>query len=51
MTRSLSSLSDNFVEGFHNVKCKDFKSCLEYIRVKYKLLILSVSIKNTLSKP
>ena len=34
MSTSLSNLVDNLSEGLHNNKCKDCKSCLEYIKVK-----------------
>ena len=36
MESSLSSLADNLAEGFHNSKCEDCKSGLEYIKVKDK---------------
>ena len=41
MATSLSSLirakdSDNPAEGLHNSKCKEFKSCYEYIKVRNK---------------
>ena len=35
---SLSSLADNLTKGFHNSKCKDSKSCLEYVEAKDKYL-------------
>ena len=35
---SLSSLADNLAESFQNSKCKDYKSCLEYIKAKDKSL-------------
>ena len=38
MVSSLSSLADNLSEGLHNSKCKVFKSCLEFIKVKNKLI-------------
>ena len=34
MSSSFSSLVDNLSEGLHNDKCKDCKSCLEYIPIK-----------------
>ena len=36
---SLSSLADNLAKGFHNSKCEDCESCLEYMKVKDKLFI------------
>ena len=36
LVSSLSSLGDNLPEGLHNNKCKECKSCLEYIKVKDK---------------
>ena len=33
MSSSLSNFADNLAEGFHNKKCKDCKSCLEYIKI------------------
>ena len=51
MASSLSSLADNLVEGLHNRKCKDFKSCLEYIKVNNKLLIFKcLNYNNNLKK-
>ena len=38
MANSLTSLTDNFVEGLHNGKCKDCKSSLEYMTAKDDLL-------------
>lgn len=38
MGSSLSSLTDNLVEGLHKGKCKDCKSSLEYMTVKDSLL-------------
>ena len=38
MVSSLSSLADNFSEVLHNSKCKVFKSCLEFIKFKNKLI-------------
>ena len=34
MLSLLSSLADNFVEGLHNNKCKDCKSCFGYMKVR-----------------
>ena len=42
MASSLSSLGEYLDEGLHKSKFKDSKSCLEYIKVKDKLLISSV---------
>ena len=44
MGSSLSNPADNLADGLHNSKCKDCKSCLEYIKVKDKLII-SKSLK------
>ena len=40
MSMSLSKLIDNLSEGFHNDKCLDCKSCLDYIKTKNEKLIL-----------
>ena len=40
MSTSLSKLVDNLSEGFHNNKCLDCESCLDYIRTKNERLIL-----------
>ena len=43
MSSSLSELSklvDNLLEGLHNNKCVDCKSCLHYIKTKNEKLIL-----------
>ena len=37
------SLIDNFSEGLPNSKCKDCKSCIEYIKAKDKLLLFKCS--------
>ena len=55
MSGSLSSLTGNFTEGFHNNKFKDCKSCLEYILTINKYLIFKCleykkSYKNILIK-
>ena len=39
MSTSLSKLIDNLSEGLHNDKCKDFKSCLDYMTTKDEQLI------------
>ena len=39
MSSSLSSLVDNLSEGLHCDKCKDCKSCLDYMSVKDDQLI------------
>ena len=39
MSSSLSNLVDRLSEGFHNDKCTEFKSCLEYISTKDNKLI------------
>ena len=39
MSSSLSNLADDFSRGFHNDKCKDCKSCLEYMSAKDNQLI------------
>ena len=39
MSSSLSNLIDNLVEGLHNNKCIDLKSCLEYIKIEDTHLI------------
>ena len=36
MSTSLSKLVDNLSEGLHNNKCKNCKSCLDYMRTKMK---------------
>ena len=40
---SIWSLVDNFEEGLCNSKCKNCKSCLEYIKAKDKLLLFQCS--------
>ena len=39
MSTSLSKLVDNLSEGFHNNRCVDCKSCLDYMKTKYEKLI------------
>ena len=39
MSSSPSNLFDNFSEGLHSDKCKDCKSCLDYMSVKDDQLI------------
>ena len=39
MSMSLSKLIDNLLEGLHNNKCLDCKSCLDYIKTKNEKLI------------
>ena len=39
MSSSLSSLADNSSEGYHNHKCTNCKSCLDYISAKDNQLI------------
>ena len=40
MSSSLSKLVDNLSEGIHNNKCVDCCSCLDYIKIKNKKLLL-----------
>ena len=40
MSSSLSKLVDNLSEGIHNNKCVDCSSCLDYIKIKNKKLLL-----------
>ena len=40
MPSSLSKLVDNLSEGIHNNKCVDCNSCLDYINIKNKKLLL-----------
>ena len=42
MVSSLSSLADNLSEGLHNSKCKVFKSCLEFIKVKKNWYLIKI---------
>ena len=43
MSSLLSNLADNLAKGLQNNKCKDCKSCLEYIKMNDKFLILNYS--------
>ena len=40
MSSSISKLVDNLSEGVHNNKCVDCNSCLDYIKIKNKKLLL-----------
>ena len=40
MSSSLSKLVENLSEGIHNNKCVDCNSCLDYIKIKNKKLLL-----------
>ena len=40
MESSLSCLTNNLANGLHNNKCKEYKSCFEYIKDTY-LRVLS----------
>ena len=40
MSSSLSKLVDNLSEGIHSNKCVDCNSCLDYIKIKNKKLLL-----------
>ena len=40
MSLSLSKLADNLLEGLHNNKYLNSKSCLDYIKTKNEKLIL-----------
>ena len=44
MSSSLSKLVDNLSEGIHNNKCVDCNSCLDYIKIKNKKLLLNALI-------
>ena len=44
MSSSLSKLVDNLSEGIHNDKCVDCNSCLDYIKIKNKKLLLNALI-------
>ena len=55
MSSLLSSFEDKLAEGFRNNKCKERKPCLQYITVKYKLILfkylkLIKAIKNISKK-
>ena len=43
MSTSLSNLVTNLSEGFHNDRCIDCKSCLDYITTKDDQLIFRCS--------
>ena len=43
MSSSLSKLVDNLSEGIHNNKCVDCNSCLDYIKIENKKLLLKCS--------
>ena len=44
MSSSLSKLVDNLSEGIHNDKCVDCNSCLDYIKIENKKLLLNALI-------
>ena len=51
MSTSLSKLVDNLSEGFHNDKCKDCKSYLDYMTTKdEKLIFRCISCKKNYEK-
>ena len=41
ISSSLSILTDNLAEGIGNSKCTDYKSRLEHVKVKDKLIIFN----------
>ena len=43
MSSSQSNPADNLAERFHSSKCKDWKSCLENIKVENNLLVFRCS--------
>ena len=47
MSSSLSKFVDNLSEGIHNNKCVDCNSCLDYIKIKNKKLLLKSFNCNT----
>ena len=46
MSSSLSSLVNNLSDRLYNDKCKDCKSCLDYVSVKDDQLIFKCSTCN-----
>ena len=55
MTSALPNLVDNFAEGIHKVKCKDYDSFLEYESVKdnlikYKCLPCNTNYSNKINE-
>ena len=51
MSTSLSKLVDNLSEGFHNNRCVECKSCLDYIKNKdEKLIFRCFSCKENMKK-
>ena len=55
MTRSLSNLVDDFVDGIHKIKCKDCDCLLEYKSVnesliKYKCLSCNKNYSNKIDE-
>ena len=51
MSTSLSKLVDNLLEGLHNDRCIDCKSCLDYVKIKDNQLIFRCfSCKNNYEK-
>ena len=39
MASSLSSLTDNLIKGLLNIKFKDCKACLEYVKVNVTRMV------------
>ena len=50
MSTSLSNLDSNLSESFHNNRCIDCKSCLDYKTTKDKKLIFKCSVKKNYKK-
>ena len=50
MSTSLSNLDSNLSESFHNNRCIDCKSCLDYKTTKDKKLIFKCSVKKITKK-
>ena len=51
MSTSLSKLVDNLLEGLHNNRCVDCKSCLDYMKNKDEKLILdALAVKRIMKK-